>query len=535
VIAPKDDVKAATAEAAPAKPKKKALTRRDFVAPLDVRWCPGCGDYAILNTLQNVFPTLGIPRENFCVISGIGCSSRFPYYMNTYGFHTIHGRAPSVATGVRVTNPDLSTWVVTGDGDGLSIGGNHLMHLLRRNLDVNVLLFNNRIYGLTKGQYSPTSQMGMRRKTTPMGSIDQPINPLCFALASEATFVARTYDRNPKHMAAVFKAAAAHRGTAFVEIMQNCVIFNDGAWDFATTRDVRSDNTIDLKDGEPLVFGKELDKGIVVDGGGPRVVELGADGVDADAVATHHQSEESDSHAYMLARMTHPEFPIPIGIFRNVERPTYEDMLNEQIHDAKEQKGPRNLQSLLIGSDYWEVREEDDAKVEMQSGEEAASTDSLADEMSIMEEQARETERHANDPLIGALSTTIDRLEVTYGTGRVITVERDATIEQSIALLKEYKLEALLVVSKGKLVGVVTSRDIFMKVVLTEVDRDASIKEIMTQRPEVAAEGSTVGDAISKLAIGRFRHLPVRHGTDQYSMLSAKDLLGYVFKYIDNP
>jgi len=233
------------------------LTKKDFVTANEVRWCPGCGDYAILNAIQKTFPDLGIPKENFVVISGIGCSSRFPYYMETFGFHTIHGRAPSVATGVKVANPDLSVWMITGDGDGLSIGGNHLLHILRRNLNINILLFNNQVYGLTKGQYSPTSSVGMKTKSTPMGSFDHPVNPIQFALGAEATFVARTVDTNPKHMVETFKAAQAHQGTSFVEIFQNCVIFNKDVWEGIYGRDSRDEQILYLEEGKPLLFGKE--------------------------------------------------------------------------------------------------------------------------------------------------------------------------------------------------------------------------------------------------------------------------------------
>ena len=238
------------------------LTKKDFVTPNDVRWCPGCGDYAILNAVQRTLPDLGVPKEKFVVVSGIGCSSRFPYYMNTYGFHTIHGRAPTVATGVKVANPDLSVWMITGDGDGLSIGANHLLHLLRRNLDINVLLFNNRIYGLTKGQYSPTSEVGKRTKSTPTGSVDYPVNPLLFALGSEATFIARTTDTDQKHMVETFKAAQAHKGTSFIEVFQNCVIFNNKTFDSVTGRDVRNDQIMFLEEGKPLVYGEGNSKGI---------------------------------------------------------------------------------------------------------------------------------------------------------------------------------------------------------------------------------------------------------------------------------
>jgi len=338
-------------------PEVKELKRKDFITPNDVRWCPGCGDYAILNSLQRTLPELGIPRENFVVVSGIGCSSRFPYYMQTYGFHTIHGRAPCVATGVKVANPDLSVWMVTGDGDGLSIGGNHLMHLLRRNVNVNVMLFNNRIYGLTKGQYSPTSPEGTKTKTTPSGSIDHPINPLLFALGAEATFIARTIDNNPKHMVETFKAAHAHDGVSFIEILQNCVIFNDATWNDVYSKENRDQQLLKLETGQPLVFGKEKDKGIRMNGMSPEIVNV-AD-VSEDELLVHQPDHPSSLYAQMLASLSYPEFPTPIGVIRDIERPTYETLVHEQVDAAIEQKGTGTWKELLHGKSTWTVTADD--------------------------------------------------------------------------------------------------------------------------------------------------------------------------------
>ena len=328
------------------------LTKKDFVTPNDVRWCPGCGDYAILNAVQRTLPELGIPKEKFVVVSGIGCSSRFPYYMNTYGFHTIHGRAPTVATGVKSANPDLSVWMITGDGDGLSIGGNHLMHLLRRNLDINVLLFNNRIYGLTKGQYSPTSEVGKKTKSTPAGSLDYPVNPLLFALGSEATFIARTSDTDQKHMVETFKAAQAHKGTSFVEVFQNCVIFNNNAFDPVTGREVRSEQSLMLEEGKPLRYGEN--KGIRLNGFDPEVVEL-TDGADDSDLLVHQPKTNNPAYASILAQMAYPAFPTPFGILRQIEgRETYEDALHQQIKGSQT-NGSGNLQELLTGKNSWVV------------------------------------------------------------------------------------------------------------------------------------------------------------------------------------
>ena len=334
-------------------PAVPELGRKDFVTSNDVRWCPGCGDYAILNSLQRTFPELGVPRENFVIISGIGCSSRFPFYMNTYGFHTIHGRAPTVATGVKVANPDLSVWIVTGDGDGLSIGGNHLLHLLRRNVNVTVLLFNNRIYGLTKGQYSPTSPVGTTTKTTPLGSIDHPINPLVFALGAEATFVARTVDNNVKHMVEVFTAAHEHQGVSFVEILQNCVIFNDATWDPVYGKTNRDDQMLTLQAGEPLLFGKDKAKGIRINGLTPEVVDAAT--AAPGEILTHQPDQQSPLYSQMLASLGQPDFPTPIGILRQIQRPTYESLIHDQVEASKARRGTGTWKELLHGNSTWTV------------------------------------------------------------------------------------------------------------------------------------------------------------------------------------
>ena len=334
-------------------PAVAALTRKDFMPDNEVRWCPGCGDYAILNSLQRAFPELGVARENFAIVSGIGCSSRFPFYMDTYGFHTIHGRAPSVATGIKVANPDLSVWVITGDGDGLSIGGNHMLHLLRRNVNVNVLLFNNRIYGLTKGQYSPTSPVGTVTKTSPTGSLENPLNPVLFALGAEATFVARTADNNPKHMVETFKAAHAHQGVSFVEIYQNCVIFNDDAWESVYGKESRDDQMLYLETGKPLLFGKDKSKGIRLNGLTLEVVDAAT--AAPGEILIHDPSHKSPIYSQMLATMSQPDFPSPMGVIRQIEKPTYESQVQEQIDHAQGKKGTGTWQELLHGSSTWTV------------------------------------------------------------------------------------------------------------------------------------------------------------------------------------
>ena len=336
-------------------PPPGEMTKKDFVSNQEVRWCPGCGDYAILNNVQKVMPDLGIPREKVVFVSGIGCSSRFPYYMNTYGFHSIHGRAPAIATGIKAANPDLSVWVITGDGDALSIGGNHFMHVLRRNLDINYILFNNRIYGLTKGQYSPTSVFGQRTKSTPMGVIDYPVNPLSLAIASEATFVARSIDIDVKHLGAMVEAAAKHKGVSFLEVYQNCNIFNDGAFDYFAERSVRSDRVLYLEHGKPMLFGKDPNRGIRMNGAHPEVVTLGENGITEADILVHDIHLQDPSVAFMLARMEQPDFPQPVGVFRSVERPSYDELMAEQIESAIAKSGPGDLEKLIYTGDMWTV------------------------------------------------------------------------------------------------------------------------------------------------------------------------------------
>jgi len=328
---------------------------KDYKSDQEVRWCPGCGDYAVLAAVQGFMPQLGLKRENIVFVSGIGCSSRFPYYMNTYGVHSIHGRAPALATGLAVSRPDLSVWVVTGDGDALSIGGNHLMHTLRRNVNLKILLFNNRIYGLTKGQYSPTSEVGKVTKSTPMGSVDNPFNPVSLALGAEATFVARTLDSDRKQLTEVLRAAAEHRGTALVEIYQNCPIFNDGAFDVLKEQGERDRRIIPLVHGEPILFGTDREYGVVRDpvtGGMSvrKVVEVGMD-----TVVIHDASLPDPSYAFALSRLTGSDLAHTVtGVFRSVEKPTYDDQARAQVQHARDTR-PADLQALLRGNDTWTV------------------------------------------------------------------------------------------------------------------------------------------------------------------------------------
>lgn len=329
------------------------LKASDFASDQDIRWCPGCGDYSILAQMKKILPDVGIPPHEIVFVSGIGCSSRFPYYMNTYGMHTIHGRAPAVATGLKIANPNLTVFVITGDGDALSIGGNHLLHLIRRNVNLNIILFNNRIYGLTKGQYSPTSLEGHVTKSTPIGSLDHPLNPLAVVLAADATFVARSIDFNTKHLGETLYQATQHKGTSFVEVLQNCNVFNDGAWDALTDREVKDDNLLVLQSGKPMIYGKELDKGIALDGLQPKSVPVASD--ESHAQLLVHDPHHPQPHiANLLARFSNPELPVPIGVLRQVERPCYEELVHSQVDQAKA-KSKGDLNALFRSGDSWTV------------------------------------------------------------------------------------------------------------------------------------------------------------------------------------
>jgi 2-oxoglutarate ferredoxin oxidoreductase subunit beta len=337
--------------------EEKVLTKKDFQSDQEVRWCPGCGDYAILSAVQTVLPSLGIPKEKFVVVSGIGCSSRFPYYIDTFGFHSIHGRAPAIASGVKIARPDLEVWVATGDGDALSIGGNHLIHTLRRNLGVKIVMFNNRIYGLTKGQYSPTSEVGKRTKSTPFGSIDLPFNPLSLALGAGATFVARTVDIFQKHLKEVLHQAADHQGSAYIEVYQNCNIFNDGAFSYMTEKEARNEQTLYLEHGQPLIFGKDKNRGVRLHGTQLEVIEF-SDGFGPDDCLVWNESDPNPTIAFMVAQMRFPEFPTPVGVLRSVEKPTYEAGVVTQIEQQIEAQGQGTLQDLIYSGELWTVGED---------------------------------------------------------------------------------------------------------------------------------------------------------------------------------
>ncbi len=331
------------------------LTPKDFASDQEIRWCPRCGDYSIIAQVKKVLPTLGVPKEKFVFVSGIGCSSRFPYYVSTYGFHGIHGRAPAIASGIKLCRPDLQVWVTTGDGDALSIGGNHLIHAVRRNVDIKIVLFNNQIYGLTKGQLSPTSPLGKRTRTTPYGSIDNPFNALSVVIGAGATFAARAVDVDIQHLAHVLERAARHRGTAFVEVYQDCNVFNTGAYSYATNRAEKAEHVVYLEHGKPLIFGKNRDKGIRLnDKGLPEVVKLG-DGVSEEDLIVHDEASPQPTLAFLLAQMRYPEFPEPLGVFRCVQRPSYEAAMEEQMREVTEKEGEGDLQKLFRSGDTWTV------------------------------------------------------------------------------------------------------------------------------------------------------------------------------------
>jgi 2-oxoglutarate/2-oxoacid ferredoxin oxidoreductase subunit beta len=340
----------------------KSYNKKDFVSDQNIRWCPGCGDYSILAQMQRVMPEiceeLNMPKENIVFVSGIGCSSRFPYYMNNYGFHTIHGRAPTIATGLRVSRPDLQVWVITGDGDGLSIGGNHLIHCLRRNIDVKILLFNNRIYGLTKGQYSPTSEMGKKTKSSPFGTVEKPINPLSIAIASKASFIARAVDTDSSNLRNILLQAARHRGSTFVEILQNCNVFNDGAYASFTDKAVKEDRLIYLKHKEPITFGKDKEKAISLRRATSGILEpevVNVKDVDESEILVHDESSHDTALPFLLAQLDETEFPVPLGVFRKISKPIYGELLDDQIEQATNKLGKGDFFQHLRSGDIWTV------------------------------------------------------------------------------------------------------------------------------------------------------------------------------------
>jgi 2-oxoglutarate ferredoxin oxidoreductase subunit beta len=511
-----------------AEKKKELMTRKDFVSSSEVRWCPGCGDYSVLNAVQNVLPQLGLPKEKFVFVSGIGCSSRFPYYMDTYGFHSIHGRAPTIATGVKVANPELSVWVITGDGDGLSIGGNHLVHALRRNLDMNIILLNNKIYGLTKGQYSPTSDKGQVTKTSPYGVIDEPLNPLRIALASEATFVGRAVDTDPKHITGVLLEGAKHQGTSFVEILQSCVIFNKEAWKDISDRSCRDDRLLYLEQGQPLIFGEHRNKGIVLRGTKPEVVTIGEQGVAEKDLVVHDMFREDPVYAAMLTEMDYPDFPIPVGIFRAAKKPTYEQELEEQIKSVTAIKGRRNLQALLRGTEYWTVSD-GGKNIKRSSG----ISVQFADESEVMDEQVRALLK-STDPLTASLKTKVEKIFYDYDYKRSKMISPRDSISTAIAYFKAAHIECILVGDSKRLYGIISERDIIQNVVLTSIDRDRSpVSNIMRPVYEIMDESNSIGDVINILSISGHRHVPIRLKDGGFGLVTIRQILRFIHDTVE--
>ncbi len=475
------------------------LNRKDFVSDQTVRWCPGCGDYAILASVQKTLPDIGVPKENIVFISGIGCSSRFPYYMNTFGIHSIHGRAPTLATGLAIANPELSVWVVTGDGDGLSIGGNHLIHAIRRNINLNILLFNNRIYGLTKGQYSPTSRQGTKTKSSPMGSLEQPLNPIALAMAAEATFIARSIDAHTQHLGDTLLAASQHNGVSFVEIYQNCVIFNPTEWEGLDDRRVRDEHILYLEHGKPMIFGKDLDKGIRLNGFRPEVVQLGNGVTEADLLV---HDESSTQLAFILASMEHPEFPAPMGVIRRVRKQTYTEGLMGQIATAQQARGVGDLRRLYESADLWTVTAKEEKPVKSkQTGRLSLEMDeAYVDEMDKEPEVTTFMQDRLIEDTIAALSPNAP-----------ITIDASASLAKAVRHMNTHHIGCLLVTdAQDRLVGIFTEQDVLHRVVGLVADLEtAVIADYMTPDPVALKANLPIAQALHEMHVHGFRHLPL--------------------------
>ena len=489
----------------------RALTRKDFASDQTVRWCPGCGDYAILAQMQKTMPTLGVARENVVFISGIGCSSRFPYYMDTYGIHSIHGRAPTIATGLKCARPELQVWVVTGDGDALAIGGNHFQHALRRNIDINILLFNNRIYGLTKGQYSPTSELGKRTKSSPDGSIENPVNPIGVAIGSESSFIARTVDAFQKHMAEVLSRAAAHRGAALVEIAQNCVIFNDGAWTNLTAPDTKADHVLFLEHGKPMRFGKTDELGIRLDGVRPEVVRV--DEVGEEALLVHDEQADEPTLAYLLSRMGPPEFPTPVGVFRAIDKPVYDDMLMAQVMAAMATHDAPDLDALYHQGETWAVAPTEAEREQLKAcpccthanlpG--ASECEACLTSLVRVELTADETRTRIEASLY---KDTVEVLEPV----KPVTVSVDASIADAVAVMRAADRGWCLALDDdGKLVGYLGERNLlYWMAEVGEIDpATAKVSELMTPDPETFEPGYPLDHVLHRMWVGVIRHVPI--------------------------
>ena len=494
------------------------LTRKDFVSDQTVRWCPGCGDYSILAQMQRVLPETGVPKEKTVFISGIGCSSRFPYYMNTYGIHTIHGRAPALATGLAVANPDLSIWVITGDGDGLSIGGNHLLHAIRRNVNLNIILFNNRIYGLTKGQYSPTSRPGTVTKSSPMGSMEQPLNPIAVALAAEATYVARSIDSHPQHLAATLSQAAEHQGTAFVEIYQNCVIFNPNEWTELSDRKTRDDSTLYLEHGKHMIFGKNRDKGIRLNGFTPEVVSL--DAVDLDQILVHDAT--SKPLALILGSMEFPDYPAAMGVIRDVRKPDYTTELMAQVQTAQQKRGAGDLNQLYQAADLWTVEEREITSRSSAFDEMPISglDEEYIDEMDKPEELLSEFQDLLVSSTLAALAPNVP-----------ITVDVHSSLARTIRQMNRHNIGCVLVTDEeDRLVGIFTEWDVLMRVAgIVDDLTQQTIADYMTPDPLALKPDLPIAHALNLMSVHGFRHLPLVDDNGlPTGIISFRDVVGYL-------
>jgi 2-oxoglutarate ferredoxin oxidoreductase subunit beta len=507
----------------------EVLKPADFASDQDVRWCPGCGDYSILAQMKKMLPSLGIAREKMVFVSGIGCSSRFPYYMNTYGMHSIHGRAPAIATGLKSVRPDLSVWVITGDGDGLSIGGNHLMHAIRRNLDINIILFNNRIYGLTKGQYSPTSPLGKVTKSTPVGAIDNPIHPISIAIGCEATFVARSIDVNIKHLGDILQRAAQHEGTAFVEVYQNCNVFNDGAWEYATDRAVKADNIIELEHGKPLIFGKNRDKGIRLNGLEPEVVELGK-GISEDDLLFHDEKTPEPSLAYLLSRMRNEDgFPEPIGVFRAVTAPQYDVELNRQVSEAIEKRGRGDLGKLFNAGETWTVAATETTPAKTNGH----SPDGLPDDTVIEESSGHPVPLAGASPVPRIVEKSLEKDLVSVLARRKHVVAKPETkVGEVLKQLVDQRVGCAVIVGNAeeKVVGIFSERDALLKLNTEFANlKDRPVSEFMTKNPETLQANAKIAFAVQRMDLGGYRHVPIVDDQGRLQgVISVRDILNYL-------
>ncbi len=489
--------------------KEIKLTKADFVPDVNVRWCPGCGDYSVLANMQKVMPELGIPKEDIVFFSGIGCSSRFPYYMDTYGFHTIHGRAPAAATGLKISRPELSVWIVTGDGDGLSIGGNHLIHILRRNLDVNIILLNNRIYGLTKGQYSPTSEQGKITKSTPYGTTEPPMHPLRLAFGTGCTFLGRMLDGDPKGLQSIFKEAHNHKGTSFVEVYQNCLIFNDGAFSYVSERAVRDERLLLLEDGQPLIFGKDKDKGIRLNQFTPEVVTLG-NGISESDLVVHDVT--NPVIAQILCQLDHPEFPVPMGVLYKAERDTYEDLLTAKMQEQITLKGKGDLKKLLHSGHVWEIGA-------TQIDKDLVGIDDFRRDLDVAEKVPQDTWQS------GLMENTVSSLRPPVP----ITVSPSDSIAHTIRLMQERNQGAAYIVEDEKLIGMFTDEDIAKKVIGQNLDLEkALITEVMLANPMKIDMNDSIAFAFHQMEIANRQHLPILKNGKLAGATSTQRLLSYV-------